>query len=225
VRIYLLRHGALEGDSRNRFVGQIDLPLAPEGRTQAEALGRALHGLGLDAVYCSDLLRSRQTAEIIAGTTGIPLHRRADLREIALGDWEGLSRQEVASRFPAQYAARGEDIEHYRIPGGESFADCRERVLAAWREILQREERAVAIVGHAGANRVLLCHLLGIPVERMFSLGQDYGCVNVIECVAGNAEVRLINHRPSDMPPLATEPNTGFQPAAPHLLKCERTES
>jgi len=224
VNVYLLRHGALDGDSRDRFVGQIDLPLSPEGRRQAEALGQVLRHAEVETVYCSDLLRSRQTAEIIVGlNAGIPLHPRSELREIALGDWEGLSRQEVASRFPAQYAARGENLEHYRILGGESFADCRARVLLAWQEILQREERAVAIVGHAGANRVLLCHLLGIPVERMFSLGQDYGCVNVIECAAGNAKVCQINRRPLDLH--LPDIDTDFQRAAPHPLKCERTES
>ena len=197
--IFLARHGALAEDARDRFVGQMDLPLSPEGARQARAIGGVLRAGGIDAIHCSDLLRTRQTAALVAGESGVPITAHPALREIALGEWEGLSRREVAERFPAQYAARGDDIEHYRILGGESFADCRERVVGAWRSIVLQGGRRVVIVGHAGANRMLLCHLLGIPVGNLFSLGQDYGCINVIEYEAGHAEVRLINGRADNL--------------------------
>ena len=197
--VFLVRHGALAEDARDRFVGQMDLPLSPEGARQARAIGGVLRAGGIDAIHCSDLLRTRQTAALVAGESGVPITAHPDLREIALGEWEGLSRREVAERFPAQYAARGDDIEHYRIPGGESFADCRERVVGAWRSIVLQGARRVVIVGHAGANRMLLCHLLGIPVGNLFSLGQDYGCINAIEYEAGHAEVRLINGRADNL--------------------------
>lgn len=216
--VFLLRHGALGGESRNRFIGHTDLPLSPEGVQQAEHLGWALRGRfgrhrgaragGLvprlfDAVYCSDLLRSRQTAErvvgMVNGAARNAIEARGDLREIALGEWEDLSRAEVATRFPAQYAARGEDIANYRIPGGESFADCRERIVAAWREIVGRGGERIVIVGHAGANRALLCHLQGKPLAELFELGQDYGCINIIETGAEGVRVRLINGRPDDL--------------------------
>ena len=197
--VFLLRHGALAAGARDPFIGQSDLPLSPEGLLQAAALGRALREFDIDSVYCSGLFRSRQTAEIIVGNAGFPIVVRRDLREIALGEWEGLPRQEVLARFPLQYAARGSDIERYRIPGGESFADCQARVLNSWREIIERGARRVVIVGHAGVNRVLLCHLLDLPVARLFSLEQDYGCINVIEYEAGRADVRLINGRADDL--------------------------
>lgn len=193
--VYLLRHGALSDESHDCFVGQIDLPLAPKGVLQAELLGQALRKRGIDAIHCSDLLRSQQTAEIIAGSTGIPIEARRDLREVSVGEWEGLLRREVVERFPAQYAARGDDIENYRIPDGESFADCRQRVVAAWDDIVRRNDKSVVIIGHAGANRVLLCYLLGLSVSNMFSIGQDYGCVNIIELRGGKCCVSLINGR------------------------------
>jgi len=218
--IFLLRHGALAADARERFVGQMDLPLSPEGARQAEALGQILRTVGIDSVYCSDLLRSRQTADAIVGTAGIRVAARRDLREIALGEWEGLSRREVAARFPEQYAARGDDIEGYRIAGGESFADCRGRIVGAWQDIVRRGERRVVIVGHAGANRVLLCHLLGMPVASLFNLGQDYGCVNLIDYEEGRSDVRLINGRAGDL--CGHLPNRkGDRPC----LDYERTES
>jgi probable phosphoglycerate mutase len=197
--VYLLRHGALARDSRDRFIGQTDLPLAPEGVRQAEALAAALRECAIDGIYCSDLLRCRQTAAIIAGATGLAVEARPGLREIALGEWEGLSRREVAARFPAQYAARGRDLENYRVPGGESFAECGRRALAAWAAIHSAGGERVVVVGHAGLNRLLLCHLLGMPVINMFRLGQDYGCVNVVEPDGACAQVRLLNGRPADL--------------------------
>ena len=197
--IYLLRHGALADDSRNRFIGQIDLPLAAEGIRQAQALAQTLRHENIGIIYCSDLLRSQQTAEIIADEINAPIEARRELREISLGNWEGLSRSEVKSTFPVQYAARGNDIENYRIPGGESFFECRLRALAAWEEILNCGSESVAVAGHAGINRLLLCHLLGIPVNNMFRIGQDYGCVNIVEQTNGRISVKLVNGRPADI--------------------------
>lgn len=197
--IYLLRHGALGGDNRDRFVGQIDLPLAPQGVRQAEALARALRGRGIGAIYCSDLLRSQHTAEIIGGEIGVPVATRRDLREISLGAWEGLPRGEVARRFPAEFAARGRDLENYRVPGGESFADCRRRALAAWGAILADGGENVAIAGHAGVNRLLLCQLLGMAVANLFRIGQNYACVNIVEQNGERTCVRLVNSRPADV--------------------------
>ena len=197
--IYLLRHGALAEDNRDRFIGQIDLPLAEEGIRQAQALAQTLHNENIGIIYCSDLLRSRQTAEIIADEINAPIKARRELREVSLGNWEGLSRSEVKSSFPLQYAERGKDIENYRIPGGESFAECRQRALAAWEEILNCGSERIAVAGHAGINRLLLCHLLEMPIANMFRIGQDYGCVNIIEQTDGHISVRLINGRLADV--------------------------
>ena len=197
--VFLVRHGALAVDARDCFVGQLDLPLSPEGVRQAQVIGGVLRAGGIDAIHCSDLPRTRQTAALVAGESGVPVTAHPDLREIALGEWEGLSRRDVAARFPVQYAARGDDIEHYRIPGGESFADCRLRVVGAWKSIVEQGERRLVVVGHAGANRALLCHLLDMSLSKIFSLGQDYGCINVIEYEYGRADVRLINACSTDL--------------------------
>lgn len=197
--IYLLRHGALADDSRDRFIGQVDLPLAAEGIRQAQALAQTLRHENIGIIYCSDLLRSKQTAEIIADEINAPIETRGELREISLGNWEGMSRSEIKSSFPAQYAERGKDIENYRIPGGESFADCRLRALAAWKSILNCGSERVAVVSHAGINRLLLCHLLGMPISNMFRIGQDYGCMNIVEQTNEHICIKLINGRPADI--------------------------
>jgi len=197
--IYLLRHGMLTGDSRDRFIGQTDLPLAPQGVAQAEAFALALRNRGIGAIHCSDLTRCRQTADILAKALDLDVSVHDGLREVSLGEWEGLLRQEVAARWADEFVARGRDLDRYRPPGGESFSDCLARVWPVWKSAIADAGEAVAIVGHAGVNRLLLCRLLGMPVQNMFRLGQDYGCLNIAEIGRGGTRVRLINGRPSDL--------------------------
>lgn len=197
--IYLLRHGALAGNSRERFVGQIDLPLAPEGIAHATAQAKALKNRNIAAIHCSDLLRCRQTAAIISEALQVPVTVHPELREVSLGIWEGLSRRKVAASWAEEFAAHGWDIEHYRPPGGESFGDCLARALPAWQAIVHDRHDAVAMVGHAGLNRVLLCHVLGQPIVEILRIEQDYGCINIVERNGSRPWVRLANGTPADL--------------------------
>ena len=192
--IYLLRHGkiAVEGEQR-RYIGQADLPLEAAGVRQAERLQALLERVGFDAVYCSDLVRSLDTAKIIAGKTQAQIMVYPELREINLGEWEGLTFDEVARSFPDQFAARGRDIAYYRTPGGESFAECGSRVMEAFQRILTEAKEPVIIVGHAGVNRLILCRILGMPLTNLFRINQDYACINIIQYMGNNSRIKAIN--------------------------------
>ena len=179
--IFLLRHGDSSRDRVRRYIGQSDEPLNDHGRVQAIAWQHAFRDLCLSRVFCSDLIRSRETAQIIAEGGSVTVQPLAGLREIGLGAWDGLAVDEVRCRYPGEYRKRGEEPVAYRTPGGESFADLADRVIPLFEEIVRSMSGNVVIVGHAGVNRVILCHVLGLPLERLFRLGQDYGCLNVIE--------------------------------------------
>ncbi|MDO9630478.1 MAG: histidine phosphatase family protein, partial [Humidesulfovibrio sp.] len=147
VILLLLRHGQiLQSPDGRRFVGSSERPLDDTGKAQARAVGRALADLGsvglpLRRVFTSDLERTVDTAQIaldnamehaMAGQNEKPEHLRLpELREICLGDWEGLSKEEVQLRFPGQLERRGLDMAGYCPPGGESFSDLSARVLPA----------------------------------------------------------------------------------------------
>ena len=197
--IYLLRHCAIAGDYRDRFAGQIDPPLSPAGRLGAARIGAALRRQAIDAIYCSDLQRARQTAASIACGSALPVRVRRALREIALGEWEGMRRSEIAARYPRQYAQRGADLANTRVPGGESFADCQQRMLKVWREIVASDAQRIVVVGHAGANRALLCHLLGRPLRELFTIAQDYGAINVVAWHDGHSDVLRVNGRADEI--------------------------
>jgi alpha-ribazole phosphatase len=192
--VYLLRHGkiATEGEKR-RYIGQIDLPLNAQGMLQAERLALRLEKVGCREVYCSDLSRTRETGRIVAAKAAARLVVRPELREISLGEWEGLSFDEVARKYPGAFEARGKDLAYYRIAGGESFADCSGRIVNAFREIVERAADPVTVVGHAGINRLILCHVLGMPLTNLFRIGQDYGCLNVIQYTGNSCQLRMLN--------------------------------
>ncbi len=191
----LIRHGAVGDGAEERFLGAADLPMSPAGEAQVRELAARLRLRAIpDAIYCSDLSRSLRTAELLADESAIPIRVRPALREIEMGDWQGLSRREIAERRPEDYAARGRDIANFRPPGGESFADLAARVLPCWRELVEdRETQVVAIAGHAGVNRVILCHLLGAPLANLFRIAQRPACVNVVEWRKNEPVVTLID--------------------------------
>lgn len=192
--IYLLRHGSiLMENSERRYIGQIDIPLSGEGVRQARFLQSELCGKDIPSVFCSDLIRSIDTAKIICEGTTTNLVIREDLREISMGDWEGKTFKEIAQYYPEEYAKRGTNIASYRIPGAESFEECKSRIITAFSDITDYMEGDFIIVGHAGVNRVLLCHILGMPIEHLFRICQDYGCINILAGGRGQYRVKLLN--------------------------------
>lgn len=193
--LYLARHGATT-HGEGRYIGDTDLPLNEAGRLQAERLGRFLADKSVTTIHCSDLRRGRDTAAIVALSVPAPVAVRADLREISMGAWEGLGHQDVATRFPRDYRERGEDMENYRIPGGETFAECARRARRAITEILAETSGNLLVVGHAGLNRTLLCHWTGLPLARMFQFHQDSGAVTIVGFDGAAAQVAVMNFHP-----------------------------
>jgi broad specificity phosphatase PhoE len=101
TRILLARHGETEWNRLGRWQGHADPPLNDLGRRQAEILAEQLAGDTVSAVYSSDLRRARETARIVAERIGLPVTEDSALREIDVGSWSGLTRDEVRERFPA----------------------------------------------------------------------------------------------------------------------------
>ena len=179
--IYLMRHGDSRQDEVKRFIGQTDTPLNETGRKQAAWWREELSSHFFNGIYCSDLSRSVETAEIIAGNRQEAVRPLSELREINLGRWDGLPMHEVRCRYPEEFEKRGAGLVNYRPESGESFLDLSARVLPAFEVITGAVECGrVLIVGHAGVNRIILCHLLGMPLAGLFRLSQDYCCLNII---------------------------------------------
>ncbi|WP_246298871.1 histidine phosphatase family protein [Desulfolutivibrio sulfodismutans] len=215
VRVWLFRHGELPQVSPRRFVGQSDIALSEAGRRQAGYWASALARIPFALAVASDLSRCLETARIMLAGRDIFLRREPRLREIALGDWEGLTVAGVRERFPGHYEARGADLAGFRPSGGESFADVQARAGAALEALISEAGQVreaggadaalgdrdggwaeVLAVAHGGVNRTLLCGLLDMPLGNLFRLGQDYGCLNLLEFTDGGPGVAAVNIRP-----------------------------
>jgi alpha-ribazole phosphatase len=179
--IYLLRHGDSRQDDVRRYIGQTNHPLNRTGRDQAEYWRRELRTVPFERIFSSTLSRSMETATIIAQEQKVAVLALANLQEISMGAWDGLPIDEVHRHNPEEYERRGASLADYRPPGGESFNDLAARVLPLFEEIVHNSTGNLLIVGHAGVNRIILCHLLNLPRERLFELKQDYGCLNSID--------------------------------------------
>jgi len=195
--IYLLRHGEIEFQGEKPFVGQINLSLSEQGILQAQWWQKALAQIVFDQIYCSDLVRSKKTAKIIAGARQAQIQVMTELREIHLGEWDGVPMAKVRAQFPEKWLERGDNPALFRPPGGESFDDMHNRVISAFEQIVRQSNGQVLIVAHAGVNRVILCHILGMPLANLFRLGQDYGGLNIIDCKNNSMYVKAMNVRPA----------------------------
>lgn len=179
-RIYLARHGKIEGDEEKRYIGQSDWELSQVGLMQAERLHQTLRANHLEQIYCSSLRRTRQTAEIIAADRELMPVALLELQELNMGDWEGVKFADIRANYPEEFERRGEDLANFRPTGGESFTDLYERVIPVFQHIMSSARKDILMVAHAGVNRVILAHALGLPLSCIFRFKQDYGCLNVI---------------------------------------------
>ena len=169
-RIFLVRHGEVEGNygPKRTFAGWGDKPLTEKGLLQAQAVGERLAGEKLAAVYSSDLKRAFHTAEAIAARHNLTVQTDTALREVNYGKWEGLGDAELLRDWAEHWKSRVADPLNVAPPEGESYADLWHRLQPAWNAIGERHRsqsgQSVAIVGHNGSLRILLCHLLGAPL-------------------------------------------------------------
>ena len=195
--IYLLRHGRPKLPEGSKIcLGHTNVPLSAEGRRQMRQLAPYWLGLGITAVYGSDLARSCDSAALLAKPLGLKPRLRSSLREIDMGQWDGLTFGEIQSRWPQVYAQRGLDIWHYRVPGGESFAQCAERAQKALAAIADDTNGDVLIVAHCGFNRALLWRLGVQPEGGVLAISQDYGALNRLKMgAAGFWRVETVNEQ------------------------------
>jgi alpha-ribazole phosphatase len=194
TRLYLVRHGQVAAGHTHRYHGHNDIELSPEGERQLERLAGQLKEVPLAAVYASDLARAVQGAQSICRGRNLSPEIVPEFREINFGLWEGLSFEEIAAHYPQELQNRFQDLAHYRIPGGESLMDVRSRALPRLQEVLaQHSGQSLLLVAHAGINRIILSEALGLPLNHLFRLDQNYGCLNIIDYFPDLPVVRLIN--------------------------------
>lgn len=199
TRLYLVRHGELVTSHLWLYVGHMDVVLNDAGRSQIGRLAQRLSGEEIDLLLASDLTRTMQSAEIIGAGRGLAPRPDPAFREISLGIWEGMTRAQIIEKHADDFEQRGRDIVNFRVQGGESFADVRDRVMPRLRKVLDEHEgQNLLLVAHGGVNRVILSQALGLDLAMMPRIDQAYGCLNIIDYFDGMPVVRLVNELPPD---------------------------
>ena len=161
--LVLVRHGETDWNRERRYQGHADTPLNTAGRRQARELATIVRSDGLSAVYTSPLRRASETATIVAAELGLEARELEALREIDVGDWQGLTVDEVRAQFPEQVAAAW----HSGWLGGETYDELSARVLPALLDLGRRHARARVLgVTHAGPIRVALATAAGLSHEE-----------------------------------------------------------
>ncbi|MUL43559.1 bifunctional RNase H/acid phosphatase [Streptomonospora sp. PA3] len=194
TRLVLLRHGETPLSVERRFAGVGDIGLTGTGHAQARAAARHLASAGIDAVVSSPLRRARETAEPIAAELSLPVEVAEGLREADFGAWEGMTFGEVRSSRPGELERWLADTSA-APEGGESFAAAAERVAEARDKLLARHAgRTVLVVSHVTPIKILLQQALLAPLEAIYRMHLDVGCLSRIDCFSdGPMLVRSLN--------------------------------
>lgn len=204
-RVFLVRHGATEANQRRPFVLQgceIDGPLTDHGRQQAAALTQCVGNIQLGAIYASPMQRAQETVAEIARSRSLEIHTVHDLRECHVGQWAGLSWNEIEQRDPQLCERFLADPARVQHPGGESYLDLQQRAQPAFNEIVSRHPgQNVLVLAHNMVNRVLLAGMLELDLRHARKIRQQNCCINILHHNSDITEVVTMNsvwHLPND---------------------------
>lgn len=196
MHLLLVRHGETEWNREGRYQGRTDIPLADVGEQQVRRLGARLGGIRVDVAVSSPLARAKATADAILGAPertapACELELDTGLLEISHGAWEGMLASDVARDHAEMFGVwrSSPSRDAPAGPGAETLGDVEVRAWAVLEQVFARARDGTAlIVAHDAVNRVILCRVLGLPLERVWKFRQAPAALNVI---AGDALDRL----------------------------------
>ena len=178
LTIYLIRHAR-----QSSALCNVNVPLAKEGRQQAELLGQRLKHMEIEKVYSSDLIRAVETADIVRGYTdlsgdiGNEFYQYAGLQETNFGDLTGLEDELLRVKFKDFYELREKSVEDVRIPGGENGEEVYTRMKESMAEVIEdakkNDFRKIAVISHGGAIRCYLAGILQMPQGMRYYISKN----------------------------------------------------
>ena len=196
MRIILVRHGQTDANKEGRFQGASDASLNHMGHSQAQALARRLSSKDLAAIYSSPQTRAMQTATPIADAQNLPVRTMEGLRELDIGELDGLQAPDLRDRYPHILEQWRINVGALTMPGGESIVGLQERT---WNAILHIRdsypEGTVAAVSHNFAIQSILLTALGMDLRNFQRIRQDLAAITELEFANGNPVLRSLNDR------------------------------
>jgi broad specificity phosphatase PhoE len=192
--LILVRHGQTDWNIGGRYMGWRDEGLNEEGLRQAGMLARRLGRWPISAVFCSPLKRAVSTAEAIAGCHSLRVQTVEELGEMRIGDWEGMYAGDIAARYPELWKTWRMNPGDFRMPGGESLGEVRERAVRAFNRMMDGAEgRMVVAVTHDVVVRLLAAYCLGVSADIYRRLEVGNASITVIEQAGDKCRLRVLN--------------------------------
>lgn len=185
--IVFIRHGRTKANQKGIYGGHLDIPLSAEGIEEAEQLSKALQHKKFAKIYASPLRRAVQTAQLLGFTPEIDNR----LCEMNFGIFEGLTYQDIVTKYPDETEKWNTDYLNYRIPKGESLMDVYNRVSQFLSEIPE-EKDPFLIITHEGVIKCALCSILGSP-EYFYRFKAEYCRFTQIAITEGYGYIKSLN--------------------------------
>ncbi len=193
-RLLLVRHGESTWNAGRRIQGQLDPPLSGRGVAQAQEVAERFGGHRLVGLYCSDLVRARRTADLIGEAVGLEPVEEPGLREIALGEWEGKTREELIDEYPVLWERWSREPNWDLVPGGEGARPFADRIGATLEGLRERHpEGDVLCVTHGGVIQVAVLDVVGRVSRGIFPFLIENCSVTVIQRTARRTVVTAVN--------------------------------
>ena len=165
--LYLIRHGQTQWNLERRMQGRLDSPLTETGIKQAHKHGSLLKVIAdIGALYVSPSGRTRETAYVVNSYVHAPVAYADALLERDLGEWSGMTMDEISETYPSAHKARQDDPYHFRPPGGENLEDMRERVSEFLSGLRESSKDEIAVVTHQVMSRVIISTLLDLDAPQ-----------------------------------------------------------
>lgn len=196
VEIILIRHGLTLWNRNARIQGISDIELAPEGLRQAELLAKNFPFDKVDAIYSSDLSRSKTTAQFVADKFNLTVQTTAGLREVNFGIWEGKYFSELEKYDAERLKIFNTAPDELKLEGAETLKQAQTRAMDTLQKIIARHEgdtSRVVCVAHGSINRLILSAILGIPRSNIWRISQFNTAINILQHYDGNFIIHLIN--------------------------------
>ena len=192
IQLYLIRHAQTQFNKEHIFQGVTDNGLNEQGLKQAELIADYFENIDVDEIYSSPLNRVIKTATPLAERKGLKIQILENFYEVDCGKWEGKNWFYLVENEKEDLRKWLLDAD-FKEPEGESLLDVYNRIEETVFKLIKEPEmdKTIVLFGHGGVNRAVICHLLGIPINRAFRFEQSNGCINLFE-ISGKFPPRLI---------------------------------
>lgn len=179
---YLVRHGQTEWNTQGRTQGHGNSKLTELGKSQALNLAKALEKYPIDLVYCSDLGRAVETAQIISQKLGVDYIETSSLREMGFGIWEGMELKMIEKKYSDMFSLWRNQPDLLEVPGGEKLIDIKNRQDALIEKLNEEyQDKHILLVSHSVTVRVMLLSFLESSLKNLYRIKQDNTALNIVE--------------------------------------------